>query len=61
MDEGKDEDVPDRPLRAVKRWKSQLIETTNLFESEARVLRKLGKHDRIPKLLARFRKIDIYI
>jgi serine/threonine-protein kinase len=33
-----DEDVPDRPLCAVKRWKSQSIETTKLFEPEARVL-----------------------
>ncbi|MCU0540676.1 MAG: hypothetical protein MUE44_00640 [Oscillatoriaceae cyanobacterium Prado104] len=43
-------------LRAVKPLKSQSIETTKLFESEARVLHKLGKHDRIPKLLARFQK-----
>ena len=50
------EDVPDRPLRAVKRLKSQSIETTKLFEGEARVLRKLGKHDRIPELLARFQE-----
>jgi len=56
-----DEDVPDRPLCAVKRLKSQSIETTNLFDPEARVLRKLGKHDCIPELLARFRKIDISI
>jgi eukaryotic-like serine/threonine-protein kinase len=56
-----DEDVPDRHLRAVKRLKIQSIETTNLFEPEARVLRKLGKRDRRPELLARFRKIDTYI
>jgi len=51
-----DEDVPDRPLCAVKRLKSQSRETTKLFEREARVLRKLGKHDRIPELLARFQE-----
>ncbi|MBD0341950.1 MAG: serine/threonine protein kinase, partial [Microcoleus sp. Co-bin12] len=56
-----DEDVPDRPLCAVKRLKSQSIETTHLFDPEARVLRKLGKHDCIPELLARFRKSDISI
>jgi eukaryotic-like serine/threonine-protein kinase len=51
-----DEDVPDRTLCAVKRLKSQSIETTNLFDRESRVLRKLGKHDRIPELLARFQE-----
>ncbi|MCU0544758.1 MAG: serine/threonine protein kinase [Oscillatoriaceae cyanobacterium Prado104] len=51
-----DEDVPDRPLCAVKRLKSQADETTKLFEREARVLCKLGKHDRIPELLARFQE-----
>ena len=51
-----DEDVPDCPLCAVKRLKSQSMETTKLFEREARVLRKLGKHDRIPELLARFQE-----
>jgi serine/threonine-protein kinase len=51
-----DEDVPDRPLCAVKRFKSQSMETTKLLEREARVLRKLGKHDRIPELLARFQE-----
>ncbi|MEG4280131.1 hypothetical protein QUA62_22025 [Microcoleus sp. MON1_C1] len=51
-----DEDVPDRPLCAVKRLKSHSIETTKLFEREARVLCKLGKHDRIPELLARFQE-----
>lgn len=51
-----DEDVPDRPLCAVKRLKSQSTETTKLFEREARVLRKLGQHDRIPELLARFQE-----
>lgn len=51
-----DEDVPDRPLCAVKRLKSQSDETTKLFEREARALRKLGQHDRIPELLARFQE-----
>lgn len=55
-----DEDVPDRPLCAVKRLKSQSIETTKLFEREARVLRKLGQHDRIPELLARFQEDDYF-
>ncbi|NJK69952.1 MAG: serine/threonine protein kinase [Microcoleus sp. SU_5_3] len=43
-------------LRAVKRLKSQSIETTKLFEPKARVLRNLGKHDRIPKLLTSFQE-----
>lgn len=43
-------------LCAVKRLKSQSIETTKLFEREARVLRKLGKHHRIPELLTRFQE-----
>ncbi|MEG4227394.1 serine/threonine-protein kinase [Microcoleus sp. N9_B2] len=51
---GEDEDVPDRTFCAVKRLKSQSSETTQRFEREARVLRRLGKHDRIPELLARF-------
>ncbi|NJK68633.1 MAG: hypothetical protein HC941_20790 [Microcoleus sp. SU_5_3] len=39
-----DEDMPDRSLCAVKRLKSQSIETTKLFEPEARVLRTGLKH-----------------
>ncbi|NJL67208.1 MAG: hypothetical protein HC894_11325 [Microcoleus sp. SM1_3_4] len=52
-----DEHLPDRPLPAVKRLKSQSIdETTKLCEPEARVLRKFGKRDRIPELLTRFQE-----
>ncbi|MGL5065301.1 MAG: protein kinase domain-containing protein [Microcoleus sp.] len=51
-----DEHLPDRPLCAVKRLKSQSIETTKLFDREARILRKLGCHDRIPELLASFQE-----
>jgi serine/threonine-protein kinase len=49
-----DENLPDRPLCLVKRLKSQSERTSQLFEREARVLYRLGQHDRIPELLARF-------
>ncbi|MEG5057092.1 serine/threonine-protein kinase [Microcoleus sp. A2-C5] len=49
-----DENLPDRPLCLVKRLKSQSDRTSQLFDRETRVLYRLGKHDRIPELLARF-------
>ena len=49
-----DENLPDRPLCLVKRLKSQSERTSQLFERETRVLYRLGQHDRIPELLARF-------
>ncbi|MEG4284975.1 serine/threonine-protein kinase [Microcoleus sp. A006_D1] len=49
-----DENLPDRPLCLVKRLKSQSDRTSHLFDRETRVLYRLGQHDRIPELLARF-------
>lgn len=49
-----DENLPDRPLCLVKRLKSQSEKTSHLFALETRVLYRLGQHDRIPELLARF-------
>ncbi|PSB52704.1 serine/threonine protein kinase [filamentous cyanobacterium Phorm 6] len=49
-----DENLPDRPLCLVKRLKSQSERTSYLFNRETEVLYRLGKHDRIPELLARF-------
>ncbi|MEG3897980.1 serine/threonine-protein kinase [Microcoleus sp. SVA1_B6] len=49
-----DENLPDRPLCLVKRLKNQCERTSQLFDRETRVLYRLGKHDRIPELLARF-------
>ncbi|MEG3877328.1 serine/threonine-protein kinase [Microcoleus sp. herbarium7] len=49
-----DENLPDRPLCLVKRLKSQSERTSYLFDRETQVLYRLGKHDRIPELLARF-------
>ena len=49
-----DENLPDRPLCLVKRLKSQSEKTSKLFDRETRVLYRLGQHDRIPELLARF-------
>ena len=49
-----DENLPDRPLCLVKRLKSHSERTSQLFDRETRVLYRLGKHDRIPELLARF-------
>ncbi|MEG3970608.1 serine/threonine-protein kinase [Microcoleus sp. T2B6] len=49
-----DENLPDRPLCLVKRLKSQSERSSHLFDRETRVLYRLGQHDRIPELLARF-------
>jgi len=49
-----DENLPDRPLCLVKRLKSQSDKTSQMFDRESRVLYRLGQHDRIPELLARF-------
>lgn len=49
-----DEKLPDRQLCVVKQLKSQSTETILKFQTEARVLHKLGTHDRIPQLLASF-------
>ncbi|MEG4203802.1 serine/threonine-protein kinase [Microcoleus sp. Pol7_A1] len=49
-----DENLPDRPFCLVKRLKSQSEKTCHLFDRETRVLYRLGQHDRIPELLARF-------
>jgi eukaryotic-like serine/threonine-protein kinase len=49
-----DENLPDRPFCLVKRLKSQSEKTSQMFDREAKFLYRLGKHDRIPELLARF-------
>lgn len=55
-----DRDLPGNPLCVVKQLKSKDIEPSvwqtarRLFETEAQVLYRLGKHDRIPQLLAHF-------
>ena len=49
-----DENLPDRPLCLVKRLKSQSERSSQLFDRETRLLYRLGQHDRIPELLARF-------
>src|SRR6476620_5340233 len=49
-----DENLPDRPLCLVQRLKSQSERSSQLFDRETRVLYRLGQHDRIPELLARF-------
>ncbi|NJL66268.1 MAG: serine/threonine protein kinase [Richelia sp. CSU_2_1] len=49
-----DENLPDRPFCVVKRLKSQSDKTSQMYDRESRVLYRLGKHDRIPELLARF-------
>ena len=55
-----DEYLPDKPPRVVKRFKPQSNEpfflqtAKRLFESEPKVLYKLGSHDRIPQLFAHF-------
>jgi serine/threonine-protein kinase len=49
-----DENLPDRPLCLVKRLKTQSERTSQLFDRETRLLYRLGQHDRIPELLARF-------
>lgn len=56
----RDLQLPDHPQCVVKRLKpatsdeSVLQIASRLFETEARVLHKLGNHDRIPRLLAHF-------
>ncbi|MBD2180760.1 serine/threonine-protein kinase [Aerosakkonema funiforme] len=55
-----DRDLPGKPQCVVKQLKSKdvdpsLLQTARrLFETEAQVLYRLGKHDRIPQLLAHF-------
>jgi len=55
-----DRNLPDNPPCVVKRFKPQSNEPSvlqiaqRLFKSESKVLHKLGKHDRIPQLLAKF-------
>jgi eukaryotic-like serine/threonine-protein kinase len=49
-----DENLPDRPFCLVKRLKSQSEKTSQMFDREAKFLYRLGKHDRIPELLAKF-------
>jgi eukaryotic-like serine/threonine-protein kinase len=49
-----DENLPDRPFCLVKRLKSQSEKTSQMFDREAKFLYLLGKHDRIPELLACF-------
>ena len=49
-----DENLPDRPFCLVKRLKSQSEKTSRMFDVESRVLYRLGQHDSIPELLARF-------
>ena len=55
-----DRDLPSNPQCVVKQLKSKNIDPSvfqtarRLFETEAQVLYRLGKHDRIPQLLAHF-------
>lgn len=55
-----DWDLPGKPQCVVKQLKSKEIDPSilqtarRLFETEAQVLYRLGKHDRIPQLLAHF-------
>jgi eukaryotic-like serine/threonine-protein kinase len=49
-----DKSLPDSPVCLIKRLKSQSKKTSGLFDREAQFLYSLGKHDRIPELLARF-------
>ncbi|MEK0182054.1 MAG: serine/threonine protein kinase [Oscillatoriales cyanobacterium] len=56
----RDEHLPDKPPRVVKRFKPQSNEpfflqtAKRLFDSESIILDKLGSHDRIPQLFAYF-------
>lgn len=56
----KDLQLPDHPQCVVKRLKPESNDekiwqiASRLFEAEARILHKLGTHDRIPRLLAHF-------
>ena len=58
----KDKYLPNRPICVVKQMKvirpdpSILTIAKHLFETEVKTLYKLGKHDRIPQLLAHFEK-----
>jgi eukaryotic-like serine/threonine-protein kinase len=49
-----DENLPDRPFCLIKRLKSQSEKTSQMYDRESRALYRLGQHDRIPELLARF-------
>ena len=55
-----DQQLPDTPRCVVKQLKptshdpSNLVVARRLFETEAKVLHRLGSHDRIPRLLAHF-------
>ncbi|HEY9852584.1 MAG TPA: tetratricopeptide repeat protein [Leptolyngbyaceae cyanobacterium] len=55
-----DRDLPGSPQCVVKQLKSKNVQSSvwqtarRLFETEAQVLYRLGKHDRIPQLLAHF-------
>ncbi|WP_293338710.1 serine/threonine-protein kinase [Microcoleus sp. CAWBG58] len=56
----RDEHLPDKPPRVVKRFKPQSNEPSflqtakGLFDRESKILYKLGSHDRIPQLFAHF-------
>ncbi|MBW4493818.1 MAG: SUMF1/EgtB/PvdO family nonheme iron enzyme [Oscillatoria princeps RMCB-10] len=56
----KDTQLPDNPVCVVKQLKPQYNDPSTLqiarrlFDTEARVLQKLGEHDQIPRLLAHF-------
>lgn len=58
----KDLQLPDHPQCVVKRLKPATDDenlwkiASRLFESEARILHKLGNHDRIPRLFAHFQE-----
>jgi len=61
-----DEHLPDKPQCVVKRFKPQsndpflLQEAKCLFDSEPKILKKLGSHDRIPQLFAHFEENQEY-
>ena len=63
-----DLDLPGKPLCVVKQLKSKdpdpsVFQTARrLFDTEAQVLYRLGKHDRIPQLFAHFEeKQEFYL
>lgn len=57
-----DKQLPDRPLCVVKQLKSPSPETLQKFQREAKVLHRLGTHDRLPQLLASFQENeDFYL
>ncbi len=64
----KDEDLPGKPLCVIKQLKPKNLDpllwstAKRFFQAEAEVLYRVGKHDKIPQLLAQFEEgADSYI